>query len=361
MTQQPSAHIAETWPIVGHAWAVDLLHRNAAPEQGALSALRHHAYLLLGPRHIGKTTLARVFAQALLCQDPVSRPCGGCRSCRRMARGSHPDFSLIQPLDKEGVVDRLDGTLRVEQAAELVRNAALRPVEGKRKVFLIQDAHTANDNFANRLLKTLEEPPPHLTLCLTAVDRTQLLPTIVSRCQSLELRPLRPDVIQRALESTWGVESAQADLLARLAAGRLGWAVRQLTDETVLRQRSDRLDTLWRLVAANRVERLAFAEQLAAERTSEELFGMLELWIAWWRDIMLMQSGCGEACRNIDHVAQIARQAQATPSSEVRRYLHTLRRLETYLHHTVNTRLALDVLLLRLPAMPMVASSGASR
>ena len=325
------------------------------PGPATSAALRHHAFLFLGPRHVGKSTLARIFAQALLCQDPEHRPCRRCSSCQRMVRGSHPDFRLIQPLDKEGAVDRLDGSLRVEQAVEIVRDAALRPLVGTRRVFLIQDAQSANDNFANRLLKTLEEPPPHVVLCLTATDRSALLPTIVSRCQCLDLRPLRPSVIRAALEAEWGVAPVQADLLARLAGGRLGWAVRQLADETVLQQRMERLETLWRLAAAGRIERLAFAEQLAAARASDEIFGMLDLWTGWWRDVMLIQSGCEEACTNVDQVAQMRAHAQVVHPTEVRRYLYTLHRLATYLHHTVNTRLALDVLLLRLPTLPLAA------
>jgi DNA polymerase-3 subunit delta' len=262
-------------------------------------------------------------------------------------------------MDKEGNVDRLDGLLRVEQATEIVRNAALRPLEGAHRIFLIQDAHTANDNFANRLLKTLEEPPPHVILCLTATGRGDLLPTIVSRCQCLELRPLRADVIRAALESKWGVAPQQAELLARLAGGRLGWAVRQLADATVLQQRTERLETLWRLAAAGRIERLAFAEQLAAGRTSDEIFGLLDLWTGWWRDIMLIQSGCADACSNVDHVARMQQHAQVVHPSEVRRYLYTLQRLTTYLHHTVNTRLALEVLLLRLPSLS-AATGGAA-
>jgi DNA polymerase-3 subunit delta' len=111
----------------------------------------------------------------------------------------------------------LDGTLRVEQAAEIIHDAALRPAEGRYKVFLLQDFHNANDGFANKLLKTLEEPPPHVVLCLTALERSRLLPTIVSRCQSIELRPLDNATIAQALHTGWQVEAEQAHLLARWA------------------------------------------------------------------------------------------------------------------------------------------------
>lgn len=325
---------------------MQLLQRTTLPGAGR----PHHANLLLGPRQLGKSTLARTFAQALLCTG-ASPPCGDCRSCRLMAKGSHPDFRVLAPTDKSGAVDRLDGTLRVEQAAELIHDAALRPVESRYKVFLIQDFHNANDASANKLLKTLEEPPPHVVLCLTATDRSSVLPTIVSRCQIIELRPLDPDTIAQALMKDWQAEAEQAQLLARLANGRLGWAVEQLTHPDKLQERRTHLQTLWQLVAANRIERLAFAEQLAASRNSQHLFGLLELWTVWWRDVLLAQADCLALCANLDHQEEVLRLAQALSPTAVQHYLQLLLRIEGYLHHTVNTRLALDVLVLGLPNM----------
>lgn len=337
------------WPVYGHEWAVHLLQRTLDPQ----AAGPRHAYLFLGPPQVGKSTLARSFAQALLCSAEQSRPCGVCRACGLVARGSHPDFRLVQPLDKpldkEGVADRVNGMLRGEQATELIQEAALRPMEAQRKVFVIQEAHTANPTFANKLLKTLEEPPDHVILLLTALDRGSVLPTIVSRCQVLELRPLPVPVIERALTEGWQVETEEAALLARLANGRLGWAVTQRADREGAGRRHAQLEQLRQLIAANRVVRLDFAEQLAAGRDNQQLFAMLELWAGWWRDVLLAQTGCLDACCNIDQRSVLARQAAALSPLAVRDYLYTLQRLDGYLHHTVNTRLALDILVLRLP------------
>lgn len=340
------------WPIYGHTGVVQLLQRLTQPSahQPSYNTL-HHAYLFWGPRQIGKSTLVRRFAQAILCTASVQRPCGECRACRLMNKGVHPDYRLIQPVDKNGTADRLDGTLRVEQAADVIRDALLRPVEGRYKVFFIQDAHQANDGFANKLLKTLEEPPPHIVLCLTALERTRVLPTIVSRCQPFELRPLAANTIRQALCDQWQRPLAEAELLARLANGRLGWAVEQLHHPEGQQERSRQLQTLWRLMQASRIERLAFAEQLATQRNSDQLFGLLELWSTWCRDLLLVQNNCSELCCNVDQPAILAQQAQAVAPMAIQHYLQVLKRIEGYLHHTVNTRLALDVLLLQLPSL----------
>ena len=333
------------WPVVGHHWAVELLH----PLVQAGGPGPRHAYLLLGPPQIGKSTLARAFGAALLCPSSGPRPCGHCHSCQLTAKEGHPDFRLIQPTDREGRVDRANGILRVEAAEAIVHEAMLRPVEGSYKFILIQDMHRANDSFANKLLKTLEEPPAHVVLCLTAHDRTGLLPTIVSRCQLLELRPVAADLIARTLEDRGVADASEAQLLARLSNGRLGWAIAQLEGKQSRRQREEDLRSLWRLTRASRVERLAFGQSLSGKRENERLFGLLALWTGWWRDVMLAQAGCLDSCHNIDHQAEIQRDAQACASTDVQAFLYTLSQIEGYLRHTVNTALALDVLLLQLP------------
>ena len=112
------------------------------------------------------------------------------------------------------------------------------------------------------------------------------------------------------------------------------------------------LGELQHLVEANRVERLRFAEQTAAQRDNSNLFGMLELWVTWWRDVLLTQHGCVDAIGNLDQQQILERYAQTLPATAVQRHLETLKRVEQYLHHTVNTRLALDALLLDMPRQP---------
>ena len=339
------------WPVYGHSASVEFLHRLACPADRRIQTNLRHAYLLLGSRQVGKRTVAEIFAKALLCTDTEQRPCGRCRSCHLFEHGNHPDVRVIKPLDKNGEVDRIGGTLRTDQAAEIVRDVVTRPMEGRYKVFIILDLQAANDSFANKLLKTLEEPPDHAIFILTALDRNQLLPTIVSRCQLVELRPLAPATIASALSTHWQAPAKQAELFSRLARGRLGWAVQQLTTEAEQSKRSSQLEALWQLIEAPSAERLATAEQLNRMTDRQMLFELLETWGTWWRDVLLVQAGCGELCSNIDEITRLTQQAASFSVHAVQQYLRTLDRVEGYLHHTVNTRLALEVLLLRAPTL----------
>ncbi len=337
--------VNQVWPIVGHQWAVDLL----APLAQISGTGPRHAYLFLGPPQIGKSTMAWTFGTALLCTHNGRRPCGQCRSCQLMSKASHPDARLIQPTDRDGAADRANGLLRVDAAEAIVHEAMLRPLEGKYKYIFIQDIHRANDSFANKLLKTLEEPAAHVVLCLTATDRAELLPTIVSRCQTFDLRPLPIELIEHSLEKEGRASQEEAQLLARLSNGRFGWAMAQLRDSKSWQQREDDLRSLWQLTRASQVERLAFSQTLSSNRENERLFGLLALWTGWWRDVLLTQNGCEDARNNIDHLPQLQQDAKGCSTTDVQTFLHTLGRIEGYLRHTVNTSLALDVLLLQLP------------
>jgi len=319
------------WQVVGHKWAVDLLNRALASGRVA------HAYLLTGPPQIGKKSLALNFAQALNCLDE-ERPCGQCLACRKIAHGSHPDVQLIEG---EG------GSLKIDQMRTLQHEAALSPLEGRWKVYIIRQMEQATAEAANCLLKTLEEPPAHVILLLTASQADALLPTIVSRCQVLNLRPLANETVQRALQGRWGVDAERARLLARLSGGRLGWAVAASQNDTILARREKHLDEMMELLSQGRVERLGYAQQLS--RNPEAAPELLHLWLSWWRDLLLAASDSSAGIINIDREDALRAQAQRYSLGQVRDFVEALRAAAWRLEHNANTRLTLEVLTLSLP------------
>jgi len=319
------------WQVVGHEWAVALLERSLANGRMA------HAYLLLGLPQIGKTTLALNFAQALHCLGE-ERPCGQCRPCLKIAHGNHPDVRVIEAAN---------GTIKIDQVRDMQREVALSPHEGRWKVYIIRQMERATAEAANCLLKTLEEPPPQVILMLTASDSDQLLPTIISRCQVLNLRPPSVPLVQKALQERWGVDARRAGLLARLSGGRLGWAVRASQDETILRRRERRLDEMAELMRQGRVERLRYAQRLS--QNPDELQEVLDLWLGWWRDLLLIKGGNSTEVTNVDRQAMLRSQARDYSLDQVRDSIEALRSAVWQLEHNANTRLALEVLMLSLP------------
>ncbi len=321
------------WQVVGHKWAVDLLKRTLVRERVA------HAYLLTGPPQIGKRSLALNFAQSLNCLSDEEKPCGQCLACRKIAHGSHPDVQIIEG---EG------GTLKIDQMRTLRHEAALSPLEGRWKVYIIRQMEQATAEAANCLLKTLEEPPSNVILMLTASEAEVLLTTIVSRCQVLNLRPLATETVQRSLQERWGVEVERAQLLARLSGGRLGWAVTASQNDAILDQRERHLNEMMELLSQGRVERLEYAQQLS--RNPEAVPELLHLWLSWWRDLLLAAGGSPAGIINIDRENTLRAQAQRYSLGQVRNFIEALRAAVWRLEHNANTRLTLEVLMLSLPA-----------
>jgi DNA polymerase-3 subunit delta' len=220
-------------------------------------------------------------------------------------------------------------------------------MESRYKVFVLQDIDQANLPATNALLKTLEEPPGYVVLLLTTSRPHRLLPTVISRCQVIPLRPLSQGQIIDALVTHWHAEPEQARLLARLSEGRLGWAVERLTDREVWEGRSQRLAEIGELAASHAVERLAYAEALSRRPVAVQ--PTLILWASWWRDLMLVQQDCSEYISNVDRQSELETHASLYDSLQVRRFLQRLHLAPTQLSQNINVRLLLENLVLHMP------------
>ena len=175
-----------------------------------------HALLIVGPRGAGAGTLARDAVATLLCTAPVEGgACGACRSCRLVASGSHADLALITP---SGAADEIG----ITPIRELEQSLALLPVEGGRRIALIERADRMSEAAQNALLKTLEEPPPRTHIILSAAEDSSLMPTIRSRCASVRLGLPESAAASELLATQLGLDAATATRLLRMAGGRPG-------------------------------------------------------------------------------------------------------------------------------------------
>ena len=197
--------------VVGQAHVVGAL--TTALEQNRV----HHAFLFTGTRGVGKTTLARLLAKALNCeQAPCAEPCGSCPACTSVDEGRYIDLLEIDAASRT----------RIDDTREILDNVQYAPTLGRYKVYLIDEVHMLSGHSFNALLKTLEEPPSHVKFLLATTDPQKLPPTILSRCLQFNLRVLKPEEITSQLHKIANAEGLEADevglaTLARAASGSM--------------------------------------------------------------------------------------------------------------------------------------------
>ena len=326
------------WNLLGHEWAVDFLSGQIA--RGNL----HHAYLFTGPTGVGRRTLALRFAQAINCQDPPTpgQFCGACRACRGIAAQAHPDLVVV-------AAETVGGTLKIDQVRELGRFLSLAPYEAGRRIALLLRFEEAQRHAANALLKTLEEPSDRVVLMLTAESPDLLPETILSRCQLIRLRPLPVRAFAERIGPTWGIPASEAELLAHLSGGRPGIARLLNKDPESLERRSEVLDRHVSLIPKTRRARFDFVGE--AYRDRDMLRGSLELWAAYWRDVMILAAETTAPLTNPDREAELRTIAGQVSVETARRAVRSIEQTRDRIERNANTRLVLETLMLDLPRL----------
>jgi DNA polymerase-3 subunit gamma/tau len=200
--------------------------------QALTNALRsqrlHHAYLFTGTRGVGKTTVSRILAKSLNCEIGITdEPCGVCAACVDIDAGRFVDYTELDAASNRGV----------DEIQQLLEQAAYKPVQGRFKVFMIDEVHMLSNTAFNAMLKTLEEPPEYLKFVLATTDPHKVPVTVLSRCLQFNLRPMAPETIVEHLTLVLGDEHVKADmqslrLLARAARGSMRDAL-SLTDQAI--------------------------------------------------------------------------------------------------------------------------------
>ena len=328
--------------------------------RAALAEGPAHAYLLHGPRGVGKRRAAIAFAGELL-GDPD-----------RVARNVHPDLYILEPLGDQ---------IRIDPIRELRRDLHMRPFESERRIYLILRAHLMNEDAADALLKDLEEPPPYAVIVLVADELGLLPPTIRSRCQLVPFRRLSQRAIKAFLSSR-GLQGEPLEAFARVAAGRLDRAERLLDADAGERRanlielaRSVYLDPQFDPGRASRSvtdiaqergakARAAAEEQRAVDETAreaeqrsrragrgaerEEILDALDLLTGWYRDLMVVAAGADDAVLNSDRLADLSADGVPERGPAAERAAATVRDVWRSFEFNVQPGLALEALFVRL-------------
>jgi DNA polymerase-3 subunit gamma/tau len=332
----------------------------------------HHAYLFTGTRGIGKTTVSRILAKALNCVGPdgnggiTPTPCGVCQPCRDIDAGRFVDYTELDAASNRGV----------EEVQALLEQAVYKPVQGRFKVFMIDEVHMLTGHAFNAMLKTLEEPPEYLKFVLATTDPQKVPVTVLSRCLQFNLRPMAPETVHGHLAHVLEAEGVQAEphalrLIARAARGSMRDAL-SLTDQAIaygggrieeaaVRQMLGSVD---RSHVFHLIDALAQGDGKTVVDVSDQLrehgysaASTLEEMCAVLQRMAVIQAVPGSADDGDEETAQIGRLAQAMPADETQLLYSMCLNGRAELGLAADEYAALTMVLLRLLAFKPPATS----
>ncbi len=309
-------------------------------------------YLLSGPKGVGKSALARAFAQALMCEQPEAsdpaKPCGVCRSCRNVLRNAHPDIELFDLQAQATLLEGKSGkgsTLTIEMVRQMRSAAALLPVEASRRLVIVDDAETLLEPAQQALLKTLEEPPRTVTILLLCDEPEALLATVRSRCNEVTVRPQPLSAITEALVMR-GVAVEQANEIALLSRGSAAWAIAAVNDSTLLTARRDARAAAAAWLAGSAYERIATAYRLGDQfaKRRDDVIATVQMVVQLLREELLRVAGASALRQDDDRMA-----SEGTLATLARALSSTLQCLSDF-DANVRPRLAMEAMVLAWPS-----------
>jgi DNA polymerase III subunit delta' len=248
-----------------------------------------HAYLFIGPAGVGKKQTALALAHAVQCRESNKNGCGACIGCIQVAAGTHPDLTVVSP-------EAGKQSIAIGQVRDLQRLLYLRPVQGKKKIAILEEAHLLTPQAQSALLKMVEEPPGDALLVLLTLNSATLSRPLLSRCQQVRFAPLPTPVIEEVLIRMQGKDPATAHALALYSRGSIGRAL-TLDPEVFTEERHYVEEELQKLDHASFVDLSRFAEWLVADRvrksarnaetTSERSSGSdrLAIILSWYEEV----------------------------------------------------------------------------
>lgn len=262
-------------------------------------------------------------------------PCGKCRSCMKISSGNHPDVIWIRP---SGAM------IKVDQIRTLCGKLTLKPYEANVRFAIISDAHKLNPEAGNTLLKTLEEPPAHTVFILTALQTSDLLPTIVSRCRPIRFNPLSVDSLTAYLEKAHGLERGKAAAAAAMAGGSITRAESMMSMDWIRKR-------LWIIeeteALPSRPVNLSLAFSEALSKNKESVFTAFEIMKNWLRDLVVYPAAPGKII-NKDLEQKISASFQKASKANRLQKIKAIERAEADIRSNANLRLTLDALIMTL-------------
>ncbi len=301
-----------------------------------------HAYIINGEKESGKRMLADAFAATLLCEAGGADACCQCRSCKQIASGNNPDVIYVTHENKSlGIKDIRE---------QLVGDIAIKPYAAEYKVYIVEDANLMTLEAQNALLKSIEEPPSYIVVLLLTTNADAFIPTILSRCVTLNMEQVSEQIIMNELMSNYGIPDYQAKVYASFAQGNLGKAVGIATSEDFKEVKDALVDLVSHIERMDILELNETAEALKPKEGSRgQVEEYLDLLHIWYRDVLLYKAmGSQEALVFKDLFPVVKAQASSLSYAGLNSIFEAIKDAEAKLRFNCNFVVTVELLLLKI-------------
>ena len=308
--------------------------------QSLISHKISQAYLITGESMQGKEFIARIFANALVCENPSQGfdPCGKCKACIQAASGNHPDIITVTH-------DR-PGTVSVDDVrTQIVSDVQIKPYQSKWKIYIMNEAEKMTPQAQNALLKTLEEPPEYAVIILLSTSESAMLQTILSRCVRLDMRPVEDKIVRQYLMREVKIPDYQADVCVAFARGNIGKARSLAVSEDFEGIKDEAVRILKFIKKMDTADLIGSLRKLEEYRLSVD--DLLDIMMIWYRDVLLYKATMdADAIVFKDEGERIRKEASESSYDGIETILACIEKTKERLKANVNFELAMELLLL---------------
>jgi len=267
----------------------------------------------------------------------ADKPCGSCSSCIRTKSGNHPNIEIVRPTGL---------SIKIKQIRQIISDTAKKPFESGYKVIIIENAEKMTHDAQDAFLKTLEEPPENTVFLLLAENQNLLLPTIVSRCQVYQFKPVAAKEIKDFVEARYDFSSADIDAAVRYSKGVVGKVLELLQDKERYKAHTVFIDILEKALLGNGSEAQLMASAVAESKDEAERF--MEFSLTWFRDVMVLRESQGayeQLIINVDSVEKLSRHNSALTEGKLNSIIDIIKSTARYVKYNVGIKNSIDGML----------------
>ncbi|MBR91786.1 MAG: hypothetical protein CL903_03195 [Dehalococcoidia bacterium] len=335
----------------GHNKAIDFINKSV------IMSKTSHAYLIIGPENVGKKTLAVDLASILNARPHKDMfdnqniiDISSSKERSRILNGNHSDIKII---DKEfsHQTNKSSSVISIDEIRQIIKDIYLKPFEGEKKIYIINQAQNMTESGYNSMLKILEEPPQDAVLILTAPSIKSLPTTIVSRCQLINLNYIQKKDIENFILRNFDIDESKSEFISRISKGKIGFAINACNDQTLIDDYFQTILKFAEILSSSIDKRFNYARDISNlyRKNKNQVYKELSMWLDFWRDLLILKNGLNEHIVNREWREMILKISNEIEIRKILDVIQEFKKSTKYLQQNGSPQLIIEVLMMKLP------------